>query len=62
MPDGRYRPHYALTLRLKPSIGRMLEETANKMGMSKTAVLTIALRELAKKEGVQVEEENDDGD
>ncbi len=52
MADPRYRDHKSLTLRLKPSIGRLLEETAERMGISQTAVLTVALRELALKQGI----------
>lgn len=55
---NEYKPHVALTLRLKPSMGALLDATADKMGVSKTAVLTLALRDLAKREGVQVREED----
>jgi predicted transcriptional regulator len=47
-----YREHHALTLRLKPEVARLLEDTAKKTGLSKTAVLTVALRDYAKREGV----------
>jgi predicted transcriptional regulator len=44
---------FALTLRLRPSIGRLLEDTAKKTGLSKTSVLVVALRQYAKSEGVE---------
>lgn len=45
-------PHYAMTLRVKPTVGRLLEDVAAKTGYTKTTVLVMALRDLARKEGV----------
>lgn len=62
--DARYSPHYAMTLRVKPTIGRLLEDVAKKTSMNKTSVLVMALRDLARKEGVterEDEENKDDG-
>ena len=59
--DTNRSPHVALSLRLKPSLGLLLEDTSKKMGISKTAVLAVALRELAKKEGVEEREITDNG-
>jgi hypothetical protein len=49
---GRHAPHWSMTLRLTPAIGRMLEEPAERMGVSKTAAAVNAIRDRAKKEGV----------
>jgi hypothetical protein len=59
--DARYGTHYAMNWRVKASIGELLEATAAKMGLNKTAVLVVALRDLAKKEGVEVKEDSDNG-
>ena len=45
-------PHYAMALRVKPHVGNTLEELSRRMGITKTAVIVTALRELAKREGV----------
>jgi predicted transcriptional regulator len=55
--DPRYAPHYSMSLRLKPSTGNLLEDLARKMQINKTAVITTALRELAKREEVPEREE-----
>lgn len=60
--DNKRLPHYALSLRLKPSIYRILEEASKKTGLSKTAVIVVAIREYAKKEGISVEDEAETGD
>lgn len=56
MSDAR-KEHYAMSLRLKLNIGQLLEDVANKTGYSKTTVITIALREYAKREGVEEKED-----
>lgn len=52
--DPARTDHYAMSLRVKPNIGRLLEDTARKMGMSKTAVIVAALHDYARKVGVTV--------
>ncbi len=44
------------TLKLPRHIDAMWNEVARQMGMNKTAVFTLAIRELAKKEGVKIPE------
>lgn len=46
------RPNASTSLRVPPHIGRLWEALAKKMGLNKTAVLIVALRDLAKKEGM----------
>ena len=55
--DPRYAAHFAMSLRLKPATGQLLEDMAKQMDTSKTAVITRALRELARREGIEVKEE-----
>jgi hypothetical protein len=57
--DARYAAHYAMSLRLKPFTGTLLEDLAKRMQINKTAVITTALRELAKREGVPEREEGE---
>ena len=45
-------PHYSMALRVKPYVGDALEELSKRMGVNKTAVIVLALRKLAKEEGV----------
>lgn len=59
--EANRTPHYSITWRVQPSVGELLEATAAKMGLNKTAVLVVALRDLAKKEGVEVNESNANG-
>ena len=46
------RPKDTTSLRVPPHIGQLWDALARKMGLNKTSVLIVALRELAKKEGV----------
>jgi antitoxin component of RelBE/YafQ-DinJ toxin-antitoxin module len=52
--DPRYAPHYAITLRLKPSVGQLLEDISRQMGITKTAAVSVALRQLAQRENIPV--------
>ena len=54
--DARYAPHYSMALRVKPHVGKVLEELSKQMAITKTAVLVTALRELAKREGIPFDE------
>jgi len=51
-----------MSLRLKPSTGKLLDQLSEKMGLNKTSVITVSLRELAKREGIEVKEGNEDND
>lgn len=44
---------FAMTLRLHPHIGALLEDVSDGLGMSKTAVLVAALHDYANKHGVK---------
>ena len=52
MSEESRQPHYAVTLRLKPHIGQLLEDVALKTGQSKTSVIVSAIRAYARQEGV----------
>ncbi len=43
----------ASSFRFQPEIHALLDRLTKKMSMSKIAVITVALRELAKREGVE---------
>lgn|GEM_PF-5822551 len=60
--DTSRSPHVAMSLRLKPSTGKLLDQLSEKMGLNKTSVITVSLRELAKREGIEVKEGNEDND
>ena len=51
MPEAKQRPP-GTSLRLSAPVSQLWNDIASKMNLSKTAVLTIALRDLARKEGV----------
>ena len=46
------RPVATTSLRVPPTIGNLWDDLAKKMNLNKTAVLVVALRDLAKKENV----------
>ena len=46
------RDHFLMSLRVSRRVGRTLEKLSEKIGMSKTAVIVLAIRELAEKEGI----------
>ena len=50
--------HYSMALRVKPHVGQTLEQLSKKMGVNKTAVIVLALRDLANREGVPFSEED----
>ena len=45
------------TLRLKPNILRLLDKTADTIGLDRTATVTSAIRAYAKSEGITLNEE-----
>lgn len=47
------------TLKLPRHVDALWSEVARQMGMNKTAVVTLAIRELAKKEGIPIPMEGD---
>lgn len=49
-PDSGKKP---TTVRLSAEAQRLLEKMAEKNGISKTAVLELAIRKMAEKEGVE---------
>lgn len=51
--------HFTMTLRVKPQIGELLENLAEHMAMSKTALIVYALRELAKRESIPMPKEQE---
>ena len=58
------KPVATTSLRVPPTIGRLWDDLAKKTSMNKTSVLVMALRDLARKEGVterEDEENKDDG-
>lgn len=52
----------ATSVRLTDQAGRLIDELARRLGITRTAVLEIAVRRLAKAEGVPDREEADDGE
>ena len=59
------KPKHATSLRLSPEAKRLLEELANRLGVSRSAVLELAIREYARREGIDtralIEEDRDNG-
>jgi predicted transcriptional regulator len=49
--------YFQMSLRLKPHIANALDELSKRIGVNKTAVLILALRDLAVKEGVAFHED-----
>jgi hypothetical protein len=55
--DKKRSDHMLMSLRLKPGIGKLLEELSAQLGVSKTAVITLSLRVLAQREGIEIKED-----
>lgn len=60
-PPGR-QPVKPTSVRFPVSVDRLWTATARKMNMPKASVLVLALRELAKREGVQMADDQEDSD
>lgn len=58
MVDSR-EPHFAMSLRLKPATGRLLEQVAKEMGLNKTSVIVVALHDLARSRGITVPQDEE---
>jgi hypothetical protein len=54
MIDRTRKPHYAMTLRLKPTMGQLLETLAGRMSLDKTTVVMLGLQALAEQKGVPI--------
>ncbi|HLK57194.1 MAG TPA: hypothetical protein VKU00_11545 [Chthonomonadaceae bacterium] len=46
-----------ISMKIPRQVNRLWEATAKRMGLDKTATFTIALRQLAQREGVPLEDE-----
>jgi predicted transcriptional regulator len=51
--DGGMRTKQATSIRLTPEAKRLLAMLAEKLGLSQAAILELAIREKAKREGVK---------
>ena len=60
MLNGQRKPHYAMSLRLKPSMGKLLDSLAMKTSMDKTTVIVMALQDLAERKGVPIPTEEEE--
>lgn len=56
MMDRPRKPHYSMTLRLKPTMGELLETLARRKSLDKTTVIALGLQALAMQEGVPIPE------
>lgn len=59
MLNGTRKPHYAMSLRLKPRMGKLLEVLSEKLDMDKTTLIVVALQEYAEKKGVPMPTEEE---
>lgn len=56
------KPKYATSLRLSPDAKRLLEELARSLGVTKSAVLELAIREYARSQGMVLRIGGEGGD
>ncbi len=46
-----------MSFRVTPETGRLLDTLAKRLGVSKAAVLALAIREMAERRGIEVQDE-----
>ena len=54
MAEENRKAHFMMSLRLRPSMGTLLESLSRQMSIPKTNVIALALQELAERRGVPI--------
>jgi antitoxin component of RelBE/YafQ-DinJ toxin-antitoxin module len=53
------KPHFAMSLRLKPTMGQLLETLCARMSLDKTTVVALGLQALAEQKGIPIPTEEE---